>query len=422
MSTVITRHLERAEQSPAGIRQFFRDLRLTSFSNAIIGFCFAASGPVAVILSVGASGGLAQSQIASWIFAVFFLNGLLGIAACLYYRTPLVFFWTIPGTVLIGPALQHLSFAEVVGACYITGLLMLLLGLSGWVSVVMRLIPMPIVMAMVAGVFLQFGLDWVHAVHSDIAIAGVMTLVFIILSALPVLGRWLPPVIGALLSGIAAVWWSGEFVAPTSQSAQTALLILPQIVTPVFSWQAIAELVLPLAITVIMVQNGQGIVILRAAGHQPPVNTIAVTSGIGTMMAAIFGGSPTCLTGPTNALISSSGEKSSHYTAGVIIGLFALAFGLFAPTLTGWMLATPPAFIAALAGIALFKVLQASFASAFGGKYQLGALMCFLVTVSELAIFRIGAPFWGLVFGTLVSLAIERQDFDSTKETARADD
>ena len=313
----------------------------------------------------------------------------------------------------MGPALQHLSFAEVVGACYVTGLLMLLLGFSGWVSVVMRLIPMPIVMGMVAGVFLQFGLDWVHAVHSDLLIAGVMTVVFIVLSALPALGRWIPPVIGALLSGIAAVWWSGEFVAPASQ---TALLALPQIVVPVFSWQAIAELVVPLAITVIMVQNGQGIVILRAAGHQPPVNTIAATSGIGTMLAAVFGGSPTCLTGPTNALISSSGEKHSHYTAGVIIGLFALAFGLFAPTLTGWMLATPPAFIAALAGIALFKVLQASFTSAFGGKFQLGALMCFLVTVSELAIFRIGAPFWGLVFGTLVSLAIERGDFETESQ------
>jgi benzoate membrane transport protein len=28
----------------------------------------------------------------------------------------LAFFWTIPGTVLVGPALGHLSFAEVIGA------------------------------------------------------------------------------------------------------------------------------------------------------------------------------------------------------------------------------------------------------------------------------------------------------------------
>ena len=37
-----------------------------------------------------------------------------------------------------------------------------------------------------------------------------------------------------------------------------------------------AELVVPLAITVLVVQNGQGIAVLTAAGHDPPVDSIAV--------------------------------------------------------------------------------------------------------------------------------------------------
>ena len=49
---------------------------------------------------------------------MFFLNGLLTVLACWLYRQPLAFFWTIPGTVLVGPALAHLSFAEVIGAFY----------------------------------------------------------------------------------------------------------------------------------------------------------------------------------------------------------------------------------------------------------------------------------------------------------------
>ena len=64
------------------------------------------------------------------------------------------------------------------------------------------------------------------------------------------------------------------------------------------------------------------------------------------------------------------------------------------------MLATPPAFIATLAGLALLRVLQTSFQISFRDKFSFGALICFVVTVADVPIFKIGAPFWGLVFGT----------------------
>jgi hypothetical protein len=104
---------------------------------------------VAIMLAVGTRGGLAPADLASWIFGAFFLNGLISLYFCWRYRQPLVFFWTIPGTVLVGPALAHLSFAEVIGAYYATGALMLVLGWTGWVARAMNVLPMPIVMAMV---------------------------------------------------------------------------------------------------------------------------------------------------------------------------------------------------------------------------------------------------------------------------------
>ncbi len=57
---------------------------------------------------------------------------------------------------------------------------------------------MPIVMGMVAGVFLRFGTDLVRALGSDVAVAAPMVLVFLLLSARAALGRWVPPIIGAL--------------------------------------------------------------------------------------------------------------------------------------------------------------------------------------------------------------------------------
>ena len=37
--------------------------------------------------------------------------------------------------------------------------------------------------------------------------------------------------------------------------------------------------------------------------------------------------------------------------------------------------------------------------------------MTFLVTVAGIPIFNIGAPFWALIAGTLVSLLLERGDW-----------
>jgi benzoate membrane transport protein len=399
--------LEKPDPAPS-LARVVADFGSVYFANGLIGFVFAASGPVAIILAVGTRGGLAASDLASWIFGSFFLNGLISVYFCWRYRQPLVFFWTIPGTVLVGPALAHLAFPEVIGAFVATGVLMLALGLSGWVRRLMDTVPMPIVMAMVAGVFLRFGLDLVFAIRDDFWIAAPMTAVFFGIAASARLSRALPPLIGALAVGAVLVVALGR-VDPAA--IQALGVVRPNLHVPAFSWRALVELVVPLAITVLVVQNGQGIAVLRAAGHQPPVNAVTVACGAGSIVAAFVGTVSTCLTGPTNALISSSGERARHYTAGIFVGLLALVFGLLSPTFTGLLLAMPRAFIAALAGLAMLRVLQTAFAVAFGGRFGLGALVTLLVTVADVAVANVGAPFWGLAIGFATSWLLERGDF-----------
>jgi benzoate membrane transport protein len=382
--------------------------------NAVVAFIFAASAPVAIVLAVGTRGGLTADDLASWLFGAFFLNGLISIAFCLRYRQPLVFFWSIPGTVLVGPALGHLSFPEVIGAFLATGLLMFVLGLLGWVRRAMETVPMPIVMGMVAGVFLRFGLDLVFAFRDDLWIAAPMTAAFIVLSAAPQLGRRMPPLIGALIVGAVVIVALDRFEAG---GASVFALARPNLYVPAFSLQAMVELVVPLAITVLVAQNAQGIAVLRAVGHAPPVNAITAACGAGSIFSALVGAVSTCLTGPVNAIISGSGEKHRHYTAGIVVGLLALAFGLAAPVFTRVMLATPGAFIATLAGLAMLRILQTAFNVSFKDRFTLGALVTFLVTVADVTIFNIGAPFWGLVIGFAASWVLEREDF---QENGRA--
>jgi benzoate membrane transport protein len=393
------------------LRQIFNDLNTTSIANGLIGFIFAATGPFAVILSVGTRGGLTSTELASWVFGVFFVNGLLSLVMSWRYRTPLAFAWTIPGTVLVGPALQHLPYTAVLGAFYATSLLILLLGLSGFVKRVMSFLPMPIVMGMVAGVFLRFGLDVVRALDSDAAIAAPMVIVFFLCSAIASLGRRLPPVIAALLVGGVMIALLGRLNVNDLGALGWAQ---PVFQAPTWSWAAMLELVVPLTITVLVVQNGQGIAVLKAAGHEPPVTMIAVACGLGSALSATVGAVSTCLTGPTNALITSSGDKARHYTGALAFGCLALFFAVLAPTFTNLTLATPKAFIMVLAGLAMLRALQSAFVTSFGsGKFTLGALISLVVTVADISLFNIGSAFWGLMAGFAVSWLMERQDFKS---------
>ena len=401
-------NLERPTAQAPGLRRIFSDSGLGYFANGLVGFIFSATGPVAIILAVGTRGGLSQAELASWVFGVFFVNGLITIAMSWRYRMPLGFAWTIPGTVLVGPALQHLSFAEVIGAFYATSLLILIMGASGWVKRFMQALPMPIVMGMVAGVFLRFGLDLVRALHEDVAIAAPMVVAFLLLSAYPAVGKRIPPVIGALLVGALAIALLGRVDTGTLGEFTFAQ---PLLQAPVWSAAALFELVVPLAITVLVVQNGQGVAVLKAAGHDAPVNTIAVVSGIGAALSAAVGAVSTCLTGPTNALLTSSGARDRQYTAALVFGTFGVLFGLMAPTFTGLMLAAPKAFIMVLGGLAMLRVLQGAFIASFAGKFTLGALVSMLVTVTDIAVFNIGAAFWGLVAGFVVSWMMEKHDF-----------
>ena len=394
------------------LRELRRDFHIQAIVNGLLGFIFSASGPLAIILSVGTGAGMPAALIASWVLGCFGINGILSLVLSWVYRKPLAFFWTIPGMVLMGEALTRLPFDEVIGAYLLTGALMLVLGLSGLIGRIMKAIPLAIVMAMVAGVFLKFGTDLIRHMQSDAWIAAPMILVFTTLTVFARIGRFIPPLIGSLLTGLLLIT---VFDAPNIAFDQLHWLADPVVTAPVFSLRACLELVVPLAITVLVVQNGQGAAVLRAAGHEAPINTVASACGLWSMMTAMVGSVSTCLTGPTNGLLTSSGEKSRHYTGALMVGVLAILFGLMAPTFTGLMLAAPKEFIMVLGGLAMLRVLQGAFVASFGaGKFSLGALVSLLVTVADMGLFNIGAAFWGLVAGFAVSWWMERGDFQKT--------
>lgn len=396
--------IEKPELARPSLPEILRDTGPQEIGTGLVALIFSASGPLAVILAAAAAGELSAQETSTWIFGAFLGNGLLTAFLTWLYRSPQAYFWTIPGTVIVGDSLTRLSFGEVVGAYLATAVLVFLLGWSGLIGRIMELIPHTIVMAMVAGVFLRFGIELVEAAVGSPLVAIPMIALFVGLTMLPRLAALAPPVAVAAVVGTLIAIADGQLADGIFDDG---ILASPTLTMPEFSPAALAELVVPLAITVVIVQNGQGTAVLRGAGHTQGVNLSAAASGLWSIPQAFLGSSSTCLTGPTNALITSSPLRERHYATALVTASAAIVVGLFAPAATGFMLGMPAAFVSTLAGIAMLTPLRNAFMAGFSGQFSTGALVCFLITASNITLLNISAAFWGIVIGCFIAWALD---------------
>lgn len=401
--------IERGPGFGPSLKALPQHLTLAAVSYGATAWLFAVTGPFLVYVNAAEQGNLAPAEFNSWIFGGYFICGLLTLLMTLYYRQPLLAAITIPGGVLTGAALTHLSFPEVIGAYLLTGLFIVALTTSGTTRKATHWLPLPITMAMVAAVLLPFAMGIVTAFEENALLSATTFSAFLAVSLLPQLARRIPPVLVAIVVGLLAATLLGQ----THWQNVRFEIAQPIIFAPQFSLAGATELVLPLALTVIAVHNAQGIALLTNVQYQPPVNAVNQMSGLGSIIVGIFGSQSVCLAGPMTGIVSSPrvGIKDGRYAAAVVTGLLWMLFGLFAPMATAISQILPAALIKLLAGLALLEVLTRCFGAAFSNNFRLGALFTFIVTLSGLELFAIGAPFWGLIGGASVSLLLERDDF-----------
>ena len=432
------------------VKNFYKDITRENITNGFVAFLFAVTGPVAIMLLVGTKTGLTNQELSSWLFGAFAINSLISIVFSFWYKQPLVFMWSIPGIILIGSSIENYSFNEIVGTYVVTGIFLTFLGLTNILTWINKKIPVEIVMGMVAAIFLQFSLNWLYSLKETPILSGSMTITYFVIYAIPPLQRIIPPLLGSLVVGIVVIFNSNQ---PEVFNNLNFSPIIPTIFVPEFNLNANIELVIPLAITVLFIQNGQGLAILKSAGHKTYIKPFTVACGIGSIINSFFGTVSSCLTGPVTGIIVSDDDNKNnikvtdankligpervqtlvnrhgeetfiegikeykksiaikrHYTSGIIFALLCITFGIFSPFFTGFISSCPPGFIASLGGIALLIVLKNTFISAFSGSFSFGALVSFLITMSDLTILNIGSPFWGLVGGLLICKIYEKKE------------
>ena len=395
------------------LRTNFKDLRqnlnVNTVSAGLVAAIFGCTGPALIIIGGATSGGLTYAETISWIFAVYFFSGLLGIFLSLKYRQPISGAHSIAGAVLVAGALTHFSLNEAIGAYIVAHILVIILGASGLIDKVMKWIPVPIVMGMIVGVMIRFATEMITSITISPLLAGSAILVFLLSSRFL---KKVPPVLSALVVAVLLAVFTNEFQIQNVQDS----FVIPQLIMPAFSLDAIISIGIPLALLIICTENAQATGVLMAQGYKPPNSAMAVYGSIVGLIGSLFGAHAINIAGPMTAICSAKevGKKESRYAASVACGVFFSTFGLFAAMVVPLVIAMPVVIVSVIAGLAMLGVLINSLKTAFSdSKFQMGAFFALIIGMSGVNFFNIGAPLWAIVGSLFVSFLVEKEHFVS---------
>jgi benzoate membrane transport protein len=396
-----------------------RDFSSAALWAGLTAFVWYAFGAVPLHIAVSQQMGLTTAQTSSWIFIVWFSGAVSSIGTSLYFRQPIPITWTIPGLVYLGTLSGRFSFAEIVGANLVAGVLLLALGVFGVGGRIMRWLPLPIVMGMFGGSILDYVLRMVAAAVGDLMVAGTTVGAYL-------LGRFMgnsrvPPVGMAVIGGGIAVALTG------SARVTTTAWTLPTLGVPemAFSVPVVIAVSLPMVVLAMGLGNVQGLGFLIAQGYKVPVNTLSTVVGVSSVVNAFFGGHPATVARTGVAILASSdaGPMSGRYWASVVAAVLTIALGCAATPVASLLNVLPKTYIVALAGLALVSSFQDALEKSFAGPMRFGALVGFIVAATPFAILGITSAFWAIIAGVLASALAERQQlFDFWKEGRSSND
>lgn len=382
-------------------------LNSKTMSIGAVSALMACTGPILVVMTVAQNGNLLPQQTTSWLFGIYFFGGLIGIIVPLLTGTPIAGAWSIPSAVLLTTAITQYKFTELIGAYLIAGLIIFFIGIFGLFEKLLARLPMELVMAMIAGSLIHFATDMVKSVSNQPLVGGLTVLTYFVFTKYFVK---IPPIIGALAVSLILNLILGQPLPLPEFSFQ-----LPSIWLPEFAFSTVLAVSLPIAIMTLGCEGAQGISVAKNAGYKPPVNLITMINGVGTMLASIFGAHSACIAGMMTALCCSkeAGEKDGRYVAAWFSGVLMCIFGLSASIALSFILLMPPVLMKLIAGLVLIYVILTSLQRSFRGRqFQLGAFFSLIIALSGVNFYGIGATFWALAGGWLISWFMENKDFE----------
>ncbi|MGO2232483.1 MAG: benzoate/H(+) symporter BenE family transporter [Marinomonas sp.] len=352
-------------------------------------------GTFVLVFQAAKIANLSPELTASWVWASSIGVGLTCIFLSWRTREPIITAWSTPAAAFLIIALPTVSYAEAIGAYLVSAALFIVLGLSGYFEKVIRLIPPGIAAGLLAGILLQFGIGAYAVINVEPLLVVLMVLSYLVLRRSA--GRY--AVAGMMIVGL--IWLILQ--KRLDLSSIELIVATPVFITPVFSWNALLSIALPLFLITLTGQYIPGMLVLRNDGFKTSASPILTLTGLGSLLFAPFGSHAINIAAITAAICTGKEahqDPAKRWIAGVIAGVLYILVGIFGVTLATLFMAFPTAFITALAGIALIGTISSSLTAAISDSASREAsLITFLASASNITLFDRGGAFWGLLIG-----------------------
>ncbi|NLB31633.1 MAG: benzoate/H(+) symporter BenE family transporter [Alcaligenaceae bacterium] len=374
-----------------------RDWSLSAWMTGFLAVLISYSGPLVIFIQAAHVGNMSNEMLSSWIWAISIGAGISGIVLSVILKAPIITAWSAPGTALLLNLFPNITMPEVVGAYLTAAVISVIVAFTGSFERIVKLVPQGIAAAMIAGILFQFGMQ---AFVSSSEMPGViMAMVAVYL----ICRRFIPKftVILVALAGFVCV----IFLDLADFSNVKIALATPIFTWPEFNLPVFFSFTIPLVVVSLTGQFLPGLVILRMDGYERSSRAVVGGTSLISIVMAFFGGISIVLAAITAALCTgkeSHPDPKKRYVSGIANGVFYLIGGTFAGTIVLLFSAIPSAVIAALAGLALIGAIVANIRLLCAeSKYIEPAVICFMVTASNMSIGGMGSAFWGIVLGML---------------------
>ena len=374
-----------------------RDWSISAWMTGFLAVLISYSGPLVIFIQAAHAGNMSNEMLSSWIWAISIGAGISGIVLSVLLKAPIITAWSAPGTALLLNLFPNITMPEVVGAYLTAAVISVIVAFTGSFERIVKLVPQGIAAAMIAGILFQFGMQ---AFISSSEMPGVIMAMVVIY----LLGRRFIPkftVIIVALAGFASVF----FLDLADFSNVRIALATPIFTWPEFNLPAFFSFTIPLVVVSLTGQFLPGLVILRMDGYERSSRSVVGGTSLISIVMAFFGGISIVLAAITAALCTgkeSHPDPKKRYVSGIANGVFYLIGGTFAGTIVLLFSAIPSAVIAALAGLALIGAIVANIRLLCSeSTYIEPAVICFMVTASNMSIGGMGSAFWGIVLGML---------------------
>ena len=374
-------------------------MRASMISAALVAAMVGYGASVAIVLAAAQALGASPVEAASWLAAVSIAKGLGMALLSIWTRVPVVLAWSTPGAALIATT-AGITMPEAVGAFLICAALLILTALLPPVRRAVSAIPDGVAGAMLAGVLLPFCMAAAAYAGSDTALAlPIIAAFFLVRLVNPLLAA-----LAALALGLTLGFTLTGASLPAPDIPLNPFVYIP----PEFSTSVLIGLGVPLYLVTMASQNLPGFAVLRANGYEPPVSRALGITGLGSALSALFGAHTHCMAAITASLCLGDDvhpDRDQRWKVGVVQGAIWVGLGFLGPFFSQVILALPVSIIGTVAGLALISPFLGAVQTAFTPEHtRFAAAVTLVTTASGVALFGIGAAFWGLVAGIVVAL------------------